>query len=293
MTAHPTGGGTRLKPNWQGDIGHDLLKGVAVDLPQSTLEFVTAAPLGLERFGAALQKDPGAAMVTLAGGFGMVADGMTAAAKENPARFTGEMVGGFLLGKGAGKVGKSGGGAVARQVSKISPGYERGMTLYTGVPRLRDVVRGDATIPQYLAREPTRFTPPTSPAKVADPALSKSPQAFYHATSDIFGELSAMERKIAVDAGKATPVESSMFFGPPKTGLARFLPGDGGAFIKVRAPVRPYSPRVTSLIEQGAPRSVVEPLVYREFFRAPAGEILPGVKPRREDLPRRVTGRVW
>ncbi|MFA7121686.1 MAG: hypothetical protein WC277_09400, partial [Bacilli bacterium] len=208
-----------------------------------------------------------------------VGEGTIKAAQEDPAWFIGETAAGFVTGGRVMRGVKATGSGLARQAAKVSPGYERGMTSYTGVPRIRDVISGDATFQQYLGGKPTRYTPPTTPAKVADPGLAEQPQSFYHGTSDIFGQLGSMERGIRVDAGKPSVVESSMFFGPPSTGLARYLPSDGAAYIKVRAPVRPYSARVTSLIEQGAPRQVIEPLVTREFLNAPPGEILPGVKP--------------
>jgi len=97
-----TGGGTRLKPNWQGDIGHDLLKGVAVDLPQSTLEFVTAAPLGVERAAGMALYDPVGAAAMTGGGLVAVGEGTVAAAKENPGRFIGATVGSRILSRAGG-----------------------------------------------------------------------------------------------------------------------------------------------------------------------------------------------
>jgi len=248
--------------------------------PAELAETVGMAIPGTERAWQAVKARPvETAAYLIPGGLTYMVSSMAKGLKEDPGEFAGSMVGQVLLTKGAGKGVKATAPPVVRQVTKLSPGYERGMTMYTGVPRIRDVLFGDATLQQYREGKPTRFTPPADRSKIVDPALAKQEQSFYHATSDVFGQLSAMDRVIRVDAGKPSVVESSMFFGPPETGLARFLPSDGSALIKVRAPVQPYSPRVTSLIQQGAPRSVIEPLVYREFHRAPAGKIVPGVKP--------------
>jgi hypothetical protein len=97
-----TGGGTRLKPNWQGDIGHEALKGLTVDVPKYTLEFVTAAPLGVERAAGMALYDPVGAAEMIGGGLVAVGEGNVAAAKENPGRFIGATAGSLILGRAGG-----------------------------------------------------------------------------------------------------------------------------------------------------------------------------------------------
>ena len=96
--ADPLKNGTRTSPNWKGHVGHDALKGVAVDLPKHTTEFATTAPVALAYLGQETHKNPASAATQLGHGFESVVEGTVAAAKENPARFAGEMAGGILVG---------------------------------------------------------------------------------------------------------------------------------------------------------------------------------------------------
>ena len=124
VTAGPlTGGGTRLRPNWEGDIGHDLAKGAAVDMPQHTIEFVTAAPLGVERAARMALRDPAGAAGMTAGGLVAVGAGTVQAAQENPARFVGEMAAGVVIGGKTASVKHRAGATSPRGVAHPDPDF--------------------------------------------------------------------------------------------------------------------------------------------------------------------------
>lgn len=197
------------------------------------------------------------------------AAGMVNYATEHPA--------GFLAPLLLPSIAKGARGLV-RATSRVSPGFEN-MRVYTGRASLGDVFRGDTTFSQYLRREPIRYTPHTTAQMVNDPAIVGNTRSFYHGTSDIFAQTNAIRGSFIVDSGAKSFVERSLFVGPPETGLGRFLPQDGAAFIKITDEARPYSQRIQTLIDQGAPAHIIKPLAYREFFAAPENQILPGVKP--------------
>ncbi len=305
VTAGPlTGGGTRLRPNWEGDIGHDLAKGAAVDLPQHTIEFVTAAPLGVERAARMALRDPAGAAGMTAGGLVAVGAGTVQAAKENPARFTGEMAAGILIGGKTAPLKQRAGATALRGVAHLDPYFERGMKVYTGSPGpIEAITRWQNPLEYHpTLRGSTKFE--------LAPDVFEAPRSYYHGTSRDFLEMGVKEGRLevashkptaipetraaaaALDRGKVDPafgaVEHALFLGPPDTGYAPF---SSGGFLKVRGTVRDIPDRLASMAKERealrqrgerVPRTLQQQLseaAYREYFDAPRGEILVSPKP--------------
>ncbi|MDI6720456.1 MAG: hypothetical protein QMD46_12670 [Methanomicrobiales archaeon] len=304
-TAGPlTGGGTRLRPNWEGDIGHDLAKGAAVDLPQHTIEFVTAAPLGVERAARMALRDPARAAEMAAGGLVAVGAGTVQAAKENPARFTGEMAAGVVIGGKTAPLKQRAGATALRGVAHLDPYFERGMKVYTGSPGpIEAITRWQNPLEYHpTLRGSTKFE--------LAPDVFEVPRSYYHGTSREFLELGVREGRLevashkpsairetraaaaALERGKVEPafgaVEHALFLGPPDTGYAPF---SSGGFLKVRGTVRDIPDRLASMAKERealrqrgerVPRTLQQKLTvaaYREYFDAPRGEILVSPKP--------------
>lgn len=308
VTAGPlTGGGTRLRPNWEGDIGHDLAKGAAVDLPQHTIEFVTAAPLGVERAARMALRDPAGAAGMTAGGLVAVGAGTVQAAKENPARFTGEMAAGIFIGGKTAPLKQRAGATALRGVAHLDPYFERGMKVYTGSPGPIEAITRRQNPLEYhpTLRGSTKFE--------LAPDIFEVPRNYYHGTSLREGGMiqtaltegrlqvgSANPAAIpetraaaaALERGKVEPafgaVEHALFLGPPDTGYATF---SSGGFLKVRGTVRDIPDRLASMAKERealrqrgerVPRTLQQQLseaAYREYFDAPRGEILVSPKP--------------
>lgn len=305
VTAGPlTGGGTRLRPNWEGDIGHDLAKGAAVDLPQHTIEFVTAAPLGVERAARMALRDPAGAAGMTAGGLVAVGAGTVQAAKENPARFVGEMAAGVVIGGKTAPLKQRAGATVLRGVAHLDPYFERGMKVYTGSPGpIEAITRWQNPLEYHpTLRGSTKFE--------LAPDVFEAPRSYYHGTSRDFLEMGVKEGRLvvashkpsaipetraaaaALERGKVDPafgaVEHALFLGPPDTGYAPF---SSGGFLKVRGTVRDIPDRLTSMAKERealrqsgerVPRTLQQHLsvaAYREYFDAPRGEILVSPKP--------------
>src|SRR5690554_1621018 len=305
VTAGPlTGGGTRLRPNWEGDIRHDLAKGAAVDLPQHTIEFVTAAPLGVERAARMALRDPAGAAGMTAGGLVAVGAGTVQAAKEDPARFTGEMAAGIFIGGKTAPLKQRAGATALRGVAHLDPYFERGMKVYTGSPGpIEAITRWQNPLEYHpTLRGSTKFE--------LAPDVFEAPRSYYHGTSREFLELGVKEGRLevashkpsaipetraaaaALDRGKVDPafgaVEHALFLGPPDTGYAPF---SSGGFLKVRGTVRDIPDRLASMAKERealrqrgerVPRTLQQQLseaAYREYFDAPRGEILVSPKP--------------
>jgi len=308
VTAGPlTGGGTRLRPNWEGDIGHDLAKGAAVDMPQHTIEFVTAAPLGAERAARMALRDPAGAAGMTAGGLVAVGAGTVQAAQENPARFVGEMAAGVVIGGKTAPLKQRAGATALRGVAHLDPFFERGMNVYTGAPGpIEAITRWQNPLEYHpTLRGSTKFE--------LAPDIFEVPRNYYHGTSLREGGMiqtaltegrlqvgSANPAAIpetraaaaALERGEVAPahaaVEHALFLGPPDTGYATF---SAGAFLKVRGTVRDVPDSLVSLakaretIHQSGskvPRDLQHLLsteAYGEYLNAPRGEILVSPKP--------------
>lgn len=299
-----TGGGTRLRPNWEGDIGHDLIKGAVIDLPQHTIEFVTAAPLGVERAVRMALQDPARAAEMTAGGLVAVGAGTVQAAKENPARFTGEMAAGIFIGGKTAPLKQRAGATALRGVAHLDPYFERGMKVYTGSPGPIEAITRWQNPLEYrpTLRGSTKFE--------LAPDIFEVPRNYYHGTSREFLELGVKEGRLvvaghkptaipetraaaaALERGKVEPafgaVEHALFLGPPDIGYGPFA---SGGFLKVRGTVRNIPDRLASMAKERealrqrgerVPRTLQQQLTvaaYREYFDAPRGEILVSPKP--------------
>lgn len=305
VTAGPlTGGGTRLRPNWEGDIGHDLAKGAAVDMPQHTIEFVTAAPLGAERAARMALRDPAGAAGMTAGGLVAVGAGTVQAAQENPARFVGEMAAGVVIGGKAAPLKQRAGATALRGVAHLDPFFERGMNVYTGAPGPIEAITRWQNPMKYhpTLRGSTKFE--------LAPDVFEVPRNYYHGTSRDFLEMGVKEGRLevaghrpsaipetraaaaALERGKVDPafgaVEHALFLGPPDTGYGPF---SSGGFLKVRGTVRDIPDRLTSMAKERealrqsgerVPRDLQQHLsvaAYEEYLNAPRGEILVSPKP--------------
>lgn len=299
-----TGGGTRLRPNWEGDIGHDLAKGAAVDMPQHTIEFVTAAPLGAERAARMALRDPAGAAGMTAGGLVAVGAGTVQAAQENPARFVGEMAAGVVIGGKTAPLKQRAGATALRGVAHLDPYFERGMKVYTGsAGPIEAITRWQNPLEYHpTLRGSTKFE--------LAPDIFEVPRNYYHGTSRDFLELGVKEGRLevaghkpsaipetraaaaALERGKVDPafgaVEHALFLGPPDTGYGPF---SSGGFLKVRGTVRDIPDRLASMAKERealrqsgerVPRSLQQHLsvaAYEEYFNAPRGEILVSPKP--------------
>jgi hypothetical protein len=305
VTAGPlTGGGTRLRPNWEGDIGHDLAKGAAVDLPQHTIEFVTAAPLGVERAARMALRDPAGAAGMTAGGLVAVGAGTVQAAKENPARFVGEMAAGVVIGGKTAPLKQRAGATALRGVAHLDPYFERGMQVYTGAPGPIEAITRWQNPMKYrpTLRGSTKFE--------LAPDVFEVPRNYYHGTSRDFLEMGVKEGRLevashkpsaipetraaaaALERGKVDPafgaVEHALFLGPPDIGYGPFA---SGGFLKVRGTVRDIPDRLASMAKERealqqsgerVPRDLQQRLsvaAYEDYLNAPRGEILVSPKP--------------
>lgn len=308
-TAPPlTDGGTRLKPNYKGDFGHDFAKGAAVDFVPHTVEFLTAIPLGVERAGRMAWSDPGGAAGMVGGGLVMVGEGTVQAAKEDPARFLGEMAIGTVVGAKTGPFKQAAKSRVYRAAAHVDPYFERGMKVYTGTPGIVDAITREQSLfdPHPTLKGTTKFE--------LDPKIFEAPRSYYHGTSLREGgmiETALVEGRLRVGGanpaavpetwaatkaleqhGKVGPayqaVEHALFLGPPDTGYATF---SSGAFVKIRGTVRSVPDALTSLaktreslVERGSrvSRSLQRDLsmeAYGEYLSSPRGEILVSPKP--------------
>lgn len=305
VTAAPlTGGGTRLRPNWEGDIGHDLAKGAAVDMPQHMIEFVTAAPLGVERAARMALRDPAGAAGMTAGGLVAVGAGTAQAARENPARFVGEMAAGVVIGGKTAPLKQRAGATALRGIAHLDPYFERGMTVYTGAPGpIEAITRWQNPLEYHpTLRGSTKFE--------LAPDIFETPRNYYHGTSREFLETGVKAGRLvvaghkpsaiaetraataALERGKVDPafgaVEHALFLGAPDTGYGPF---SSGGFLKVRGTVREVPDRLISMAKtrealrqsgERVPRDLQQHLsvaAYGEYLNAPRGEILVSPKP--------------
>lgn len=314
--AHPLkNGGTRLKPNWKGDVGHRVLKGAAVDFPKQSIEFISAVPAATTWMAQETWKNPKATPGKITTGIGLVGQSMVAAAKEDPARFTGAMAAGALIG------GKTP-GVKARVKNRVNPYYES-VKVYEGKPSIREGIIKDQP---FRTRQPTKTG---SVKNVLDPKLAKQTNKYYHGTSSEFvkeiqskGSMEVASNKPSARSeftknrgrvnrgktvGKSTAAESALFLGAPNTAYGAFT---SGGLLRIRGKVVPMSKKTISLakkretlVDAGkkVPKKLdhdLEVAAFKDYFNANKGDIIPGPKPlsgykwvRRDALTGEVVGR--
>lgn len=201
---------------------------------------------------------------------GAMVDQIYQSALDDPARFTGNAVGMVIGAKGYAKIGGKGYGSI----KKISPYYERGMRVYTGRPNAADLVTGRQSPFEY------HYTLEGVPEKVYNPGLSVESHRYYHGTSRDFMDTIATSgiRGTTVNPKGKTGFERALFFGAPETGYSHFLPGKG-AFIKLETTVKPLSRSTQALLDKYGPGKQAGKALAQEYYGAPQGELIPGVKP--------------
>lgn len=196
-------------------------------------------------------------------------------AVDDPARFAGGLVGMVIGTKGYAKIGGKGIGSV----KKLSPFYERGMRVYSGKPNVAEVVTGKQMPWDF------HYTLEGTPKNVYNPKLAVETHRYYHGTSrDFMGT-------IASSGGKGTTVnpqgaglrgvsglEQALYFGAPETGYGHFIQGKG-AFIKLETTVRPISKSSQYLLDVKGPGKITGYNLMRDYYSAPKGQLIPGVKP--------------
>ena len=295
--AHPLkNGGTRLKPNWKGDVGHRVLKGAAVDFPKQSIEFISAVPAATTWMAQETWKNPKATPGKITTGIGLVEQSMVAAAKEDPARFTGAMAAGALIGSKTP-------GLKARITNRANPYYEP-VKVYKGKPNILEGVTGEQP---FKTRQPTK----TGTVKnVLDPKLTEHTNKYYHGTSSEFVKEIQSKGSMEVASnnplarseftknrgrvnrgktvGKSTAAESALFLGAPNTAYGAFT---SGGLLRIRGKVIPMSKKTISLakkredlVDAGkkVPKKLdrdLEVAAFKDYFNADKGDIIPGPKP--------------
>lgn len=81
-------------------VGKDIVRGVS-NLPEMAIGTVGGLPMGLEH----LARNRGSALDSTALGLGVTAGATVHKARENPGELAGELLGGYIIGKGAGAAG--------------------------------------------------------------------------------------------------------------------------------------------------------------------------------------------
>ena len=196
-------------------------------------------------------------------------------AVDDPARFAGGLVGMAIGTKGYAKIGGKGIGSV----KKISPFYERGMRVYSGKPNVAEVVTGKQMPWDF------HYTLEGTPKNVYNPKLTVETHRYYHGTSrDFMGNIASSGVKgTTVNPQGASlrgvsGLEQALYFGAPETGYGHFVQGKG-AFIKLETSVRPISKSSQYLIDMQGPGKTTGQNLMRDYYSAPKGQLIPGVKP--------------
>jgi hypothetical protein len=196
-------------------------------------------------------------------------------AVDDPARFAGGLVGMAIGTKGYAKIGGKGIGSV----KKLSPFYERGMRVYSGKPNVAEVVTGKQMPWEF------HYTLEGTPKNVYNPKLTVETHRYYHGTSrDFMGNIASSGVKgTTVNPQGASlrgvsGLEQALYFGAPETGYGHFVQGKG-AFIKLETSVRPISKSSQYLIDMQGPGKTTGQNLMRDYYSAPKGQLIPGVKP--------------
>lgn len=197
-------------------------------------------------------------------------------AVADPARFAGSAAGMAIGFKGAAKIAGKGIG----NVKKISPYYEKGMRVYSGKPNVAEVITGKQRIGEY------HYTLEGRPEQVYNPKLAFETHRYYHGTQrDFMGHIASAGQKgvtvnpQGVHSRGVSGLEEALYFGAPETGYGHFVPGRGGAFIKLETTVRPLSRTTRSILESRGPGKMAGNKLMKEYYSAPRGELIAGVKP--------------
>ncbi len=196
-------------------------------------------------------------------------------AVDDPARFAGGLVGMAIGTKGYAKIGGKGIGSV----KKISPFYERGMRVYSGKPNVAEVVTGKQMPWDF------HYTLEGTPKNVYNPKLAVETHRYYHGTSrDFMGNIASSGRKgitvnpQGVRSRGVSGLEQALYFGAPETGYGHFIQGKG-AFIKLETTVRPLSKSSQYILDMQGPGKTTGQNLMRDYYSAPKGQLIPGVKP--------------
>lgn len=207
---------------------------------------------------------------------GAMVDQMYLSAVDDPARFTGSLVGMVVGFKGGAKIVRGG----TANIKKLSPYYEKGMRVYSGRPNVGEIITGKQRIGEY------HYTLEGRPESVYNPSLSFESHRYYHGTSrDFMGDIASASKKgitvnpQGVHSRGVAGLEEALYFGAPETGYAHFLPRTSGAFIKLETTVRPLSRTTRSILESRGPGKTAGYNLMKEYYSAPRGELVPGVKP--------------
>lgn len=237
----------------------------------------------------------------VAGGLGIMARDMEAAAKENPGEFAGRVTGGVLLSKGLGKVG----GPLKRAAYRVNPYYED-VAVYKGKPSIVEGLKGEQP---FLTRQPTKTG---TVGKVLDPELTQKPREYYHGTSGEFvkeiqsqgkfkvasnnpsalSEFKANRARVNTGSGKTVSTsratESALFLGAPDTAYGTF---SSGGLIRIKGTVIPMSKTTAALARKRealrsagkrVPKALNRDLnvaAFKDYFNAGKGDIIPSPKP--------------
>ena len=286
LTLGPMGYVAATNPDTVSSFG----KGVVTDTIPGLSRFVGMVPAGAGHL-AKEMKDSGAggALPTFAGyagaGLGMQATGIKEGLEKDPGRMAGSLVGSLALTRGAMKVpGLAYRGAV-RGGTYVSPGYARGVTQYTGMPRIRDVLKREISVKEYLKGEQIRHIPGGKFESILSPKPKGQPVKVYHATDEHFPAIQTQKGGFRAGTGtgkgKPDPIKHDMYFGDRM--LMHYLPKPGrgeGAFVRLTSPI--YNPYSKGLQQAASRATNIDPNLLRiatsQYLSAPKQTLIPGIK---------------